>query len=160
MSGRAPGDAAPFCPGRRDVGACCRAVEELHQVRRLAAFRQQLEECLEYARPAEPPKPLPYGVPLAKFAGQRAPSYVVHGEVVDRLEEFTVVMARLSPARLCRIEHFQRDRPVALRHSRQHARLPVAGHAVIRTKPDSGIRQKSISGIPSTQPSQRMVPEF
>src|SRR2546421_10408956 len=47
-SGRTLGAAAPFCPGRRDVGACGRAVEELDQMCRLAAFRQRLEECLEY----------------------------------------------------------------------------------------------------------------
>ena len=34
---RTPGDAAPFCPRGRDVGARCRAVEELDQVCRLAA---------------------------------------------------------------------------------------------------------------------------
>ena len=62
---------------------------------RLAAFCQQLEEGLEYPRPAEPPEPLPYAVPFAKLAGQRTPSYVVNGEVVERLQEFTVVMPRL-----------------------------------------------------------------
>jgi hypothetical protein len=53
---------------------------------------------------------------------------------------------------LRRAKHLQHDRPIALRHSCQHVRLPDAGHAVIRTKPDSGIRQKCMSGIPSTQP--------
>jgi hypothetical protein len=48
-------------------------------------------------------------------------------------------MPRLSPPRLRRIKHFQHDRPIVLRHSRQHVRLPDTGHAVIRTKPDSGI---------------------
>jgi hypothetical protein len=37
------------------------------------------------------------------------------------------------------IKHFQNDCPIALRHSRQDVRLPVAGHPVIRTKPDSRI---------------------
>jgi hypothetical protein len=59
---------------------------------------------------------------------------------------------RLSTPRLRGIKHFQHDCPIALRHSRQHVRLPVAGHAVIRTKPDSGIGQNCISGIPSTRP--------
>ena len=139
------------------MGARCRAVEELDQVCRLTAFRQQLEECLEYPRAAEPPEPLPYAVPVAIFAGDRAPRYAVYCEIVDGFQEFTVIMPWLSPARLRRIKHFQHDRPIALRHSRQHVRLPDAGHAVIRTKPDSGIRQKSISGIPSTQPSLRQT---
>jgi hypothetical protein len=151
-SGRAPDDAAPFCPGGRDVGACCRAVKELDQIRRPAAFGQQLEECLEDTRPAEPPEPLPYAIPFAKFTGQSPPGDVVNCEVVKRFQKFTIVTPRLSPARLRRIKHFQHDRPIALRHSRQHVRLPDAGHALIRTKPDSRIRQKRIAEIPSTRP--------
>src|SRR5215469_5953155 len=102
-----PGDAAPFCPGGRDVGARCRAVEELDQVCRPAAFRQQLEECLEYPGAAEPPEPLPHAVPFAEFIGERTPGYAVHREVVDGLQEFTVIMPWLSPARLRRVEHLQ-----------------------------------------------------
>src|SRR5579859_1609143 len=116
---------------------------------RLAAFRQRLEECLEYSRATEPPEPLPNAVPFAILDGQCTPRYAVYREVVDGFQEFTVVMPRFSPARLRRVKHFQYDRPIALRHSRRHVRLPDAGHAVIRTKPDSGIRQKSMSGIPS-----------
>src|SRR5579872_5446362 len=126
---------------------------------RLAALRQQLEERLEYARAAEPPEPLPYAVPVAKFAGERTPGYTVYGEVVDGFQEFTVVMPRLSPVRLRSIKHVQHDRPIALRHCRQHVRLPSAGHAVIRTKPDSGIRQKCMSGIPSTRPKPDILPD-
>ena len=77
----------------------------------------------------------------------------VHSKVVGGFQEFTAIMPRLSPARLRGIKHFQHDRPIgALLTSRQHVRLPDAGHAVIRTKSDSGIRQKSMSGIPSTRP--------
>jgi hypothetical protein len=76
---------------------------------------------------------------------------------VDGFQEFTVVVPRLSTVRLRGIKHFQHDRPIALCHSCQHVRLPYAGHAVIRTKPDSGIRQKRMSGIPSTQPSVPML---
>ena len=132
---------APSCCRRTGPGCC------------LAAFGQHLEECLEHPGTAEPPEPLPYAVPFAIFTGERAPRYAVHCEVVDSLEEFMVIAPWLSPVRLRRIEHFQHDRPVALRHSRQHVRLPVTGHTVIRTKPDSGSRQKRMSGIPSTRPS-------
>lgn len=62
--------------------------------------------------------------------------------------------ARLLPARLHRVEHFKCDLPIPLRHSRQHVRLPDAGHAVIRLISDSGTRHKCMPGIPSTQPSQ------
>ena len=148
-----PDDAAPFCAGSRDVGAGRRAIEELDQVRCLAALRQQLEEGLEHPGAAEPPEPLPDAVPFAKLAGQRSPRYIVDREVVHGFEELAVVVPRFTPARLRRIKHFQHDCPIALRHPCQHVRLPVAGHAVIRTKPDSGIRQKCRSGIPSTRPN-------
>ena len=99
-----------------------------------------MEQRMEAILAAEPLEPLPYAVPVAKFAGECAPRYAVHGEVVDGLQEFTVIMPWLSTARLRRIKHFQHDRPIALPHSRQHGQLPDAGHAVIRTNPDSGIR--------------------
>ena len=121
-------------------------------MRRFAAFREHLKERLEYTRSAEPPEPLPYAVPFAKFCGQRSPGNAVDREIVDRLQEFTVVMPRLSLARLHRVEHFKCDPPIPLRHSRKHVRLPDAGHAVIRLISDSGIRQKCIPGIPSTRP--------
>ena len=140
------------------MGARCRAVEELDQVGRRATFRQQLKEGLEYPAAAEPPEPLPYAVPFAKLAGECAPGYAVYSEVVDGFQEFTIIVPRLSPARLCCIEHFQHDRPIALRHSCQHVRLPYAGHAVIRTNPDSRIRQNCMAGIPSTRP--RRTPGF
>ena len=136
------------------MSARCRAIEELDQVCCLAAFRQQLEEGFEYTRAAEPPEPLPYAVPVTKLARQGAPGYAVDCEVVDGFQEFTVIVPRLSPVRLRRVKHFQHGRPIALCHFCQHVRLPDAGHAVIRTKSDSGIRQKCMSGIPSTQPRQ------
>jgi len=71
---------------------------------------------------------------------------------VEGFQEFTIVMPRFSPARLSSGKHLQHDRPIPFRHSRQHVRLPDAGHAVIRTKPDSGIGQKRMAGIPSTRP--------
>ena len=142
------------------MSARCRAVEELDQVRRLAGFRQQLKEGLEYSGAAEPPEPLPYAVPFAEFAGECTPGYAVYREVVDGFQEFAVIMPWLSTARLRRIKHVQHDRPIALRHSRQHVRLPDTGHAVIRTKPDSGIRQKRMSGIPSTRPRHAVASKF
>src|SRR5271155_3462738 len=122
-------------------------------MRRLAALRQQLKERLEYTRSAQPPEPLPNAVPFAIFARQCSPSYAVDTEIVDRLQEFTIVMSRLAPARLRRVKHRQHDRPILFRHPRQHGRLPDAGYAVIRTKPDSGIPSCYTSAKPSTRPS-------
>jgi hypothetical protein len=45
-------------------------------------------------------------VPIAKFFRQRSPGNAVDREIVDRLQEFTVVTPRLSPARLHRVAHF------------------------------------------------------
>src|ERR1044071_5058207 len=127
----------------------------------LAAFRKHLKERLEDARPAETPEPLPYAVPVSKFIGQRSPGNTVDCEIVDCLQEFTVIMPRLSPARLHRLEHFKCDQPIPPRHSCKHVRLPDAGHAVIRINPDSGIRQKCMAGIPSTLPKASSVfPRF
>jgi hypothetical protein len=123
-------------------------------MRRLAAFRKNLKECLEYTRSTEPPEPLPYAVPVAEFLGQCSPGNAVDREIVNCLKEFTIVMPRLSAARLHSVKHFKCDQPIPICHSRQHVRLPAAGHAVIRTKPDSGIRQKCIPGFPSTRPKK------
>src|SRR3954447_15858598 len=71
-----------FAPAA-EVGTRCCAVKELYQVSRLAAFRQHLEECLEYPGATEPPKPLPYAVPFAIFPRECAPRYAVHSEVVN-----------------------------------------------------------------------------
>ena len=129
------------------MSARSRAIEELYQMRCLAAFCKNLKECLEYARSAEPPEPLPYAVPVAKFRGQCSPGNAVDCEIVDCLQEFTVVMPRLSPARLHRVEHFKCDQPISLRHSRKHARLPDAGHAVIRLISDSGTVRNACQGF-------------
>ena len=153
MSGQGPDAAAPFCTGGRDMGADRRAVEELYEMGRLAAFRQHLEECLEYSRSAEPIEPLPHAVPVSEFLGQCSPGYVVDREIVDCLQELTIVTPGLSSPRPHRVEHFKCDQPIPLCHSRKHVRLPDAGHAVIRTNLDSRIHQKCMTGIPSTRPS-------
>ena len=73
-------------------------------MRRLAAFREYLKERLEDARPAEAPEPLPYAVPVAKLVGQGSPGDTVDREIVDRLQEFSVIMSRFLPGStaLCR----------------------------------------------------------
>ena len=121
-------------------------------MRCLAAFCKNLKECLEDTRSAEPPEPLPYAVPIAKFVGQCSPGNAVDREIVNCLQESAVVMPRLSPASIAPRRTVKCDPPIPLRHSRKHVRLPDAGHAVIRLISDSGIRQKCMPGIPSTQP--------
>ena len=96
VSGRGPDAAAPFCTSGRDVSAGRRTIEELYQMRRLTAFGEHLKERLEDTGPAQSPEPLPYAVPVAKFIGQCSPGNTVDGEIVDRLQEFTVVTSRLE----------------------------------------------------------------
>src|ERR1043166_7353893 len=129
-------------------------------MRRLAAFREYLKERLKDARPTEAPEPLPYAVPVAKLIGQCPPGDTVDREIVDCLQEFSVIMSRFSPVRLHGVEHFKCDQPIPLRHTGQHVRPPDAGHAVIRINSDSGIRQKCMPGIPSTQPSASALAYF
>src|SRR5579859_1341724 len=130
-----------------------RAIEHLNQMRGLAGFRQHLKEGLEHAGSTEPPEPLPDAVPVAELRRQSPPGNVMDCEIVQCRQKLTIVMARFSAARLSRIERLQRDRPILFRHSRQHDRLPVAGHASIRRKADSGIPLRDTSLYPSTGPS-------
>jgi hypothetical protein len=85
-------------------------------MRRIAAFREYLKERLEYARPTEAPEPLPYAVPVDKLIGQRSPGDTVDREIVDCLQEFSVIMSRFSLVPLHCVEHFKRERPIPLRH--------------------------------------------
>ena len=114
------------------MGAHHGAVEELHQMRRTALLGEQLEKHLEHTRAAKPPEALPDTVPVAELGRQRPPGDIVHRKVEDRLQELAIVVARLAAAGSCRVKYFQRERPVLFRHPRQHARPPIAGHAVLR----------------------------
>jgi len=126
-SARGPDFAAPFCAGRRDMSPHHGAVEHLNQVSGLAGLGQDLKERLEHARPAEPPEPLPDAVPVPELPRQGSPGDVVNREIVQRFQKLAVVVSRFATARLHGVEHLQNDRPVLVRHSRQHGRLPVAG---------------------------------
>src|SRR6187200_156433 len=116
-------------------------------MRRLAAFREYLKERLEDARPTEAPEPLPYAVPVAKLVGQGSPGDTVDREIVDCLQEFSVIMSRFSPVRLHCVEHFKCNAPILLRHSCKHVRPPDAGHAVIRINSDSESVRNACQGF-------------
>src|SRR5579862_7950862 len=156
-NGRAPDFAAPFCAGGRDMSPNNGAVEHLNQMSGLAGLRQDLKKRLENARSAEPPEPLPDAVPVSEFPRQRSPCDVVDREIMQGFQKPAVVVARFTAARLHSVEHLQNDRPVLLRHSRQHGRLPVAGHASIRRKGDSGIPLPDTWPYPSTRPRIRKL---
>jgi hypothetical protein len=55
----------PSCACRRDIGTHYSALEELNDRSRPAGLRQESKKCLEHARAAEPPEPLPDAVPIA-----------------------------------------------------------------------------------------------
>ena len=87
-------------------------------MRRSALLGEQWAEDLEYARPAEPPEPLPHAVPVAELGRQSPPYDVVHREIVECFRELTVVVPGLSTGGLRHIEYFERQRPVRFGHSR------------------------------------------
>ena len=66
---------------RRRMPACfgmvCSATSRVRRAGYARTSRQHLEECLEYPGVAEPPEPLPYAVPFARFAREWAPRYAV-----------------------------------------------------------------------------------
>src|SRR5438552_18349201 len=82
--------AAPFCPGRGDMGSDNGGVEHLDEMSGLAHGGKRLEECLEHARLAQPPEPFPHAVPVAKFGGQRPPGDVVDRKIVQSCPELLV----------------------------------------------------------------------
>ena len=130
------------------------AVEHLDQPSGLATGHQDLEEGLEGAVPRQPRKALPDGIPVAERLGQSPPGDVVHREIVQRLQEATVIVAFLAPPRANLAEDIDNQAPPLVGHPRQHGRLqqnqPTMNHATSRP----GIRQICMAKIPSTQPKQ------
>jgi hypothetical protein len=86
----------------------------------MAKLGQHLEEKVERARLAQSPKAFPHTIPVSKFNRQRPPSDIMHGEIVNGGEKFSVVASFVAPARKASLENVQRDRPIFFRHSRQH----------------------------------------
>jgi hypothetical protein len=111
------------------------AIEHLHQMSGLAGLRQELEERLD--------TPDRLSRPVRLWTEENA-----------MLPKLTVVVPGLAAPRLRRVEHLQHDGPIVLCHSRQHGRLPVAGHAPIRRKADSGIPLPDTWSYPSTRLSR------
>ena len=68
-------------------------VEHLYEMRRLAGLSQQLKKRLEHTRPTQPPEALPNAVPLTEFTRQGPPCDAVNREIVQRLQELTIIMA-------------------------------------------------------------------
>ena len=80
------------------------AVEHLHECRRRAGFREELEKHLEHPGVAQSPEPLPDAVPIAEFSRKRPPGDVMHGEIMQCLQKLTVVPTGLTPTRPRRSE--------------------------------------------------------
>jgi hypothetical protein len=126
-NGRVPDFAAPFWACGRNIRTHHSTVEELHHVRALAGLRQELQEGLEHSGAAEPPEPLPDAVPIAKLGWQSPPRDAVHREVMQCLQEVTVIVSGFAPLRLRGVEYLQHNLPILFRHLCQHDRLPDAG---------------------------------
>jgi len=176
-NGRAPDRLAPLCPRGRDVGACHRGVEHLHQVRALAQRCERIEKGLKDAASAQPPEAFPDRIPMAELHRKGAPSDVVDRKIMQRLQKLPVVPSFVATARAHRPENLQNNRPVILGHRRQHGRpseIPTA-HESLKNRfgnrlaslspPNPALRHVSLDASayalrnPSTRPSIKVFLE-
>src|SRR4028118_503863 len=99
------------------MGAYRRGVEHLDEMRRAAQTSKRLEERFEDSRLAQAPEALPDRVPRPKLGRQSPPSDIVHGEVVQGLQELAVIAALVAAPRTGRPKHLERDRPILFQQS-------------------------------------------
>src|SRR6516165_7381903 len=100
-------------------------IEHLNEMRRGAHRRERIEKRLEDAGLAQPVEPLPHAVPMAEALRQSAPSNVLDGEKMQRLEEAAIVLGFPTTTRLAGAKHRQRVRPILLIHLRRHWPRPL-----------------------------------
>ena len=108
------------------MGAHDRRIDHLDEVSGAAHSRQKGEHRLENAPPAQPPKPLPDAVPIAKLRRQRSPGDVVNREKMQRLQKLAIVPPFVAAARARRLKRFDHNLPIGIAHLCQHDRLPQA----------------------------------
>src|SRR3954451_14260550 len=118
------------------MGAHDCGIDHLNEVRGAARLGEERQHCLEHAPLAQPPKSLPYAVPIAKLARQGPPGDVVNREIMQRFQEFTVISAAPATARACRPECFDDNHPLGIGHLCQHDRLLHAGPSESLMPPD------------------------
>src|SRR3712207_5065168 len=127
-------------------------VKHLDQVGRLARGGECVEKGLEHASPAQAPKALPDRVPVAELGRECSPCDVVDAEVVQRLQEPTVVSTFVAPARAHSPKHLNPPPPVLIRHPRQHGRFLKSNQPGSRNPQRRESAQKSARPNPSTRP--------
>src|SRR3954471_24719030 len=76
----------PLCAGNRDIRAHDRRTDHLNEMSGAAGLGQERQHRLENPPLAQPPKPLPHTIPLAKLCRQSPPSDIVNREVMQRLQ--------------------------------------------------------------------------
>jgi hypothetical protein len=108
-----------------------RRIDHLNEMRSAARLGQERQHRLEYTPLAQPPKPLPHTIPLAKFSRQSTPGDIVNRKVMQRFQEFTIVPAAPAAARACRTKRLDNDLPLGIRHLGQHDRLLPANRLSI-----------------------------
>src|ERR1700736_1321189 len=89
-------------------------VEHLHQMGAPAQTCQSVEEGFEYPRSAQAPEALPDAVPVPELGGQRPPSDVVMGKIMQRLQELSIIPALVATTR-ARLQTPATPRPNPLR---------------------------------------------
>ena len=68
---------------------CIKCAVSLHSA-------EHLKERLEDTRPAEPPEPLPYAVPVPEFLRKSPPSDIMNHKIVQGFEKLSVVAALVA----------------------------------------------------------------
>jgi hypothetical protein len=120
-----PSDALlPFAPA---ADTCARPIVESNiwiKMRRWAHRGEHIEERLEGATFAQPFEPLPDGIPVPVFLGQRAPTHVLDREKMQDFQKATVICRLAPPARRACAEYHQCVPPVLVAHPRGHRSWP------------------------------------
>src|SRR6202044_811408 len=97
-----------------------RRVEHLDQVRGRTHRGKRVKEGFEDASLAQSVEAFPHAVPGTKAVRQGAPSNVLEGEEMERLEEAPVILGLPSPSRQASAKYRKRVPPILIVHLRRH----------------------------------------
>src|SRR5262245_56627363 len=128
-------------------------IEHLNEMRRLAHRRQRIEKGFEGPGSAQSPEPLPHAVPMPEFLRKRPPGDVMNHEILQGFEKLPVIAALVTAARVRGREHLQDNRPILIRHGREHGRSYKNRLPMSHRKSDLGIPLPYTELNPSTRPS-------
>ena len=131
-----------------------RRVEHLDHVGGRTHRGKRVKEGFEDPSLAQSVEAFPHAVPRTKAFRQGAPSNVLDGEEMERLEEAPVILGLPSPSREAGAKHRKRMRPILLIHLCRHAPRPLIRSESYESCHDSaqGSQTSSLQNS-STRPS-------